>query len=53
MRTFFASSLLCLGLGAGFWFTLTSTLTDMTKADCLAGVQRACDQLSRDGVGLR
>jgi hypothetical protein len=45
MRTFLASTALCLSLGAGFWFALTSTLTDMTEADCLAGVQRACEQL--------
>lgn len=50
MRTFFAFTTLCLSLGAGFWFALTSSLTDMTRADCLAGVQRACDQLNRDGV---
>jgi len=52
MRTFLASSALCLSLAAGFWFALTSTLTDMTKADCLAGRQRACEQLQQDGVPL-
>jgi len=52
MQAFLASSVLCLGLSAGFWFALTSTLTDMTKADCYAGVERACDQLNRDGVKL-
>lgn len=46
-------SLLCLGLSVGFWYSLTTTLTDMTKADCLAGVQRACEQLNHDGVRLR
>ena len=50
MRTFLTSTTLCLSLGAGFWFALTSSLTDMTRADCLAGVQRACDQLNQDGV---
>jgi hypothetical protein len=50
MRTFLASSALCLSLGAGFWFALTSSLTDMTRADCLAGVERACQQLMVDGV---
>lgn len=50
MRTFLASSALCLSLSAGFWFALTSSLTDMTKADCLAGVQRACNQLQREAV---
>lgn len=47
MRTFLASSALCLSLGAGFWFALTSSLTDMTRADCLSGVQRACAQLEK------
>jgi hypothetical protein len=50
MRTFIASTALWLSLGAGFWFALTSTLTDMTRADCEAGVQNACVQLVRDGV---
>jgi hypothetical protein len=50
MRTILASTTLCLGLSAGFWFALTSSLTDMTKADCQAGVQRACDQLKKDGA---
>lgn len=50
MRTFLTSSALCLSLGAGFWFALTSSLTDMTRADCQAGVQAACAQLNRDGV---
>ena len=50
MRPFITSSILCLGLTAGFWFSLTSTLTDMTIKDCRAGVQRACDQLQKEGV---
>lgn len=50
MRTFLTSSALCLSLSAGFWFALTSSLTDMTKADCLAGVQRACAQLNQEGA---
>jgi hypothetical protein len=45
MRTFLASTGLCLALSAGFWFALTSTLDDLTIRDCNAGVQRACDQL--------
>lgn len=51
MRPFLASFTLCLALGLGFWYALTSTLTDMTQRDCKAGVQRACDQLQR-GVAL-
>lgn len=51
MRASFATTL-CLGLAVGFWYCLTSSLTDMTKADCQAGVQRACDQLTSDGVPM-
>ena len=29
------------------FFTLNSTLTDMTVADCNAGVQLACDELQK------
>ena len=29
------------------FFTLNSTLTDMTVADCKAGVQLACDELQK------
>jgi hypothetical protein len=50
MRPILIGSTLCLGLTAGFWYSLTSTLTDMTIRDCQAGVQRACDQLKKDGV---
>jgi hypothetical protein len=50
MRTFLASTGLCLALSAGFWFALTSTLTDLTIRDCRAGVTEACEQLRRDGV---
>jgi hypothetical protein len=50
MRTFLASTGLCLALSAGFWFALTSTLTDLTIRDCRAGVSQACEQLRRDRV---
>lgn len=50
MRPFLASATLCLALGLGFWYALTSTLTEMTQRDCEAGVQRACDQLKREGA---
>lgn len=46
MRTFLPSTGLCLALSAGFWFTLTSTLTDQTIRDCRAGVPSACAQLN-------
>jgi len=35
----------CVLLGGGFWYSLTTTLDDMTKRDCKAGIQRACDSL--------
>lgn len=52
MRTFLASTALCLTIGAGFWYALTSTLTDLTRRDCRAGVEQACIQLKKDGVRL-
>lgn len=50
MLKFLLTFALCLSIGAGFWYALTSTLTDMTKADCRAGVELACEQLNRDEV---
>jgi len=40
---------LCFGalIGTGFWFALTSTLDDMTRADCEAGIVKACEQLKK------
>ena len=32
-------------LGGTFWYSLTTTLDDMTRRDCLAGVQKACEAL--------
>ena len=29
-------------LGGAFWYSLTTTLDDLTKRDCAAGVQKAC-----------
>lgn len=49
MRQAIASTGLCCALAAGFWYALTTTLTDMTVADCQAGVTRACAQLQADG----
>lgn len=45
MRTFFSASALCLTLTAGFWYCLTTSLDQMTAADCRAGIQKACDSL--------
>lgn len=38
---------LCALFGAAFWYSLTSTLDDMTRRDCLAGVQKACAALEQ------
>ena len=38
---------LCAFFGAASWYCLTSTLDDMTKRDCLAGVQKACAALEQ------
>ena len=50
MRTFLTSGTLCIALGLGFWYALTSTLDDMTRRDCQAGVQLACQQLKEAGL---
>lgn len=50
MRPKISASLLCLALSAGFWYSITSTLDDLTRRDCRAGVQRACDQLAKAGL---
>lgn len=45
MRSFLPATALCLTLTAGFWYCLTTTLDQMTAADCRAGIQKACDSL--------
>lgn len=40
-------ALFCVLFGAATWYCLTSTLDDMTKRDCLAGVQKACAALEQ------
>ena len=35
----------CLLFGGAFFYSLQSTLTDLTQRDCNAGVQKACDAL--------
>lgn len=32
-------------LVGAFWYSLTSTLDQMTRRDCAAGIQRACKSL--------
>ena len=36
------------GFTGAFWWTLTTTLDDMTRKDCLAGVANACRVLYDD-----
>jgi hypothetical protein len=52
MRTTLISATLCATLAAGFWYALTSTLTDLTIRDCKAGALSACAQLQKYGVQL-
>lgn len=35
--------------GIGMFF-VSGTLDDMTHNDCQAGIQRACDQLAKNGL---
>lgn len=30
-------------LGGAFWYSLTTTLDDLTRRDCAAGIQKACE----------
>lgn len=41
---------LWLGIFAGFWYATTTTLDDMTRKDCRAGIERACDELKQAGL---
>lgn len=50
MRSTLASAALWAAITCGFWFALTSSLTDMTRRGCQAGVEQACLQLKADGV---
>tara|TARA_Y100000004_G_scaffold56700_1_gene63066 strand:- start:521 stop:730 length:210 start_codon:yes stop_codon:yes gene_type:complete len=40
-------ALFCVLFGASAWYCLTTTLDDMTKRDCLAGMQQACAALEQ------
>ena len=46
MRTL-AALLMITGLSGAFWYCLTTTLDDMTRADCNAGHVRACQALQQ------
>jgi len=41
------NSFLFLCVAAIFYFAMDSSLTDMTKADCQAGVEKACIELQK------
>jgi hypothetical protein len=48
MQSFCQSIACCamaIGLAGASWWCLTTTLDDMTRIDCQAGVVRACDAL--------
>lgn len=42
-----AALLMIAGLAGAFWYCLTTTLDDMTRADCNAGHVRACQALQQ------
>ena len=46
MRTI-AALLMITGIAGAFWYCLTTTLDDMTRADCNAGVVAACQALKQ------
>lgn len=46
MRTL-AALLMIAGLSGAFYWCLTTTLDDMTRADCQAGVVAACQALKQ------
>jgi len=39
------TAVFCLLLGGAFWYSMTTTLDEMTQRDCNAGIQKACDAL--------
>lgn len=45
------TSLLFAVFGAAFFFTLNSTLDDMTRRDCRAGVHEACQAIQEPVYG--
>ena len=34
-------------LSIGFWYTLSTTLDDLTLRDCKAGITKACNALNK------
>lgn len=45
LTNFVVSTVFALLLGGAFFYSLTSTLTQMTERDCAAGIQKACNSL--------
>lgn len=39
------SAICFLLLGGAFWYSMTTTLDEMTQRDCNAGIQKACDAI--------
>lgn len=50
MRSTAAAIALCLGICAGFFYATTTTLDDMTRRDCRAGIEKACAALDKAGL---
>lgn len=42
-----AALTLWIGIAVGFWYATTTTLDDMTRIDCRAGIERACTELDK------
>jgi len=47
-KTFALSLTVGAALAGGFWWTLTSTLDQMTLTDCEAGILKACESLKQN-----
>jgi hypothetical protein len=50
MRFLIAYLTFIVAISVGFFYALSSTLTDMTRRDCRLGVPTACEQLQHAGV---
>ncbi len=45
LTNFIVSAVFALLMGGALWYSLSSTLTQMTERDCAAGIQKACNSL--------
>jgi hypothetical protein len=50
MRYFIPAAAFVIMICAGFFYALSSTLTEMTQQDCRSGIAAACRQLQQAGV---